>query len=94
MKSYIDEIYTVSEFKRDNPALAEQAEKALQYLKNYCPNSESATFVIIVVEGYKCVAYLTDEFAPYELAETLAPLHKVRIYPLQGFVSGFAFKRY
>ena len=29
MKNYLDEIYTVSEFKRDNPALAEQAERAI-----------------------------------------------------------------
>ena len=94
MKSYLDEIYTVSEFKRDNPALAEQAEKALQYLKNYCPNSESATFVIIVVEGYKCVAYLTDEFAPYEVSEMIVPFDKDRIYPLQGLVTEYAFKRY
>ena len=36
MKNYLDEIYTVSEFKKDNPALAEQAERALQYLKGYC----------------------------------------------------------
>lgn len=93
MKSYIDEIYTVSEFKRDNPALAEQAEKALQYLKNYCPNSEKSTFVVIEVESYKCVAYLTDEFAPYELAETIAPFDKERIYPLQGLVTEYAFKR-
>ena len=33
MKNYLDEIYTVSEFIRDNPALAEQAERAMQYLK-------------------------------------------------------------
>ena len=94
MKSYLDKIYTVSEFKRDNPALAEQAEKALQYLKNYCPNSESATFVIIVVEGYKCVARFADDFAPYTLAETIAPFDKDRICPLQGLVTGYAFKRY
>lgn len=93
MKSYLDEIYTVSEFKRDNPALAEQAEKALEYLKGYCPNSEESTFVVIEVEDYKCVAYLTDEFAPYELAETIAPFDKERIYPLQGLVTGYAFKR-
>ncbi len=65
MKNYLDEIYTVSEFKRDNPALAEQAERAMQYLKGHCLNSKETTFVVIVVEGYKCVAYLTDEFTPY-----------------------------
>lgn len=94
MKSYLDEIYTVSEFKRDNPALAEQAERALNYLKSYFPNSEDATFVIIEVEGYKCVAYLTDEFSPYVLAEMIAPFDKERIYPLQGLVTQYAFKRY
>ena len=33
MKNYIFDLYTVSEFKRDNTALAEKAEQALQYLK-------------------------------------------------------------
>lgn len=94
MKNYLDEIYTVSEFQRDHPALAEKAERARNYLKGYCPSSEGATFVIIEVEGYKCVAYLTDEFRPYTLGEMIAPFDKDRVYPLQGLVTQFAFKRY
>ena len=94
MKNYLDEIYTVSEFKRDNPALAEQAERAMQYLKGHCLNSKETTFVVIIVEGYKCVAYLTDEFAPYEVSEMIVPFDKDRIYPLQGLVTEYAFKRY
>ena len=94
MKNYLDEIYTVSEFKRDNPALAEQAEKALEYLKGFCPNSEEKTFIVIEVEGYKCVAYLADDFAPYTLAEMIAPFDKDRSYPMQGLVTGYAVKRY
>lgn len=94
MKSYLDEIYTVSDFRRDNPELSNQAEKALQYLKGYCPNSEDATFVVIEVESYNCIAYLTDEFAPYTLGTTIAPFDKDRIYPLQGLVTNYAFKRY
>ena len=94
MKNYLDEIYTVSEFKRDNPTLAKQAERALQYLKGYCQNSDDVTYVIIEVEGYKCVAYLTDEFAPYVLSDMVAPFDKERIYPLQGLVTQYAFKRY
>ena len=35
MKNYLDEIYTVSKFKRDHLALAEMAERALNYLKRY-----------------------------------------------------------
>ena len=92
MKNYLDEIYTVSEFKRDNPALAEQAERAMQYLKGYCP--DDAVFVVIEVEGYNCVAYLTDEFSPFVLGNHIAPFDKERIYPLQGLITQYAFKRY
>ena len=94
MKNHLDEIYTVSEFQRDNPALAEKAERARNYLKGYCPSSEGATFVIIEVEGYKCVAYLTDEFSPYALSDMIAPFDENKIYPLQGLVTLYAFKRY
>ena len=94
MKYYLDEIYTVSEFKCDNPALAEQAERAMQYLKGYCKNSNDVTYVIIEVEGYKCVAYLTDEFSPFVIGNHIAPFDKERIYPLQGLISQYAFKRY
>ena len=94
MKNYLDKIYTVPEFKRDNPALAEQAERALQYLKGYCQSNEDATFVVIEVEGYHCIAYLTDEFSPYTLGEMIAPFDKDRIYPLQGLITQYAFKRY
>lgn len=94
MKSYLDEIYTVKEFQRDNPALAEQAERALQHLKGYCQNSDDVTYVIIEVEGYNCIAYLTDEFSPFVLGNHIAPFDKDRIYPLQGLISQYAFKRY
>lgn len=94
MKSYLDEIYTVSEFQRNEPTLAKQAEQALDYLKSYCQNSEDMTFVIIEVEGYKCIAYLTDEFVPYVLSDMIAPFDKDRIYPLQRLVTQYAFKRY
>lgn len=94
MRNYIEELYTVSEFRRDNPSLADQADKALQYLKGYCQNNENVTFVVIEVESYHCIAYLTDEFAPYTLGTTIAPFDKDRIYPLQGLVTNYAFKRY
>lgn len=94
MKNYIDEIYTVEQFIQDNPALAEQANRALQYLKEHINRSEDTTFVLIEVESYKCVAYLVDEFSPYILAEMIAPFDNDRIYPLQGLVTNYAFKRY
>ena len=94
MKNYIDEIYSIEQFKRDNSALAEQANRALQYLKEHINHSKDTTFVVIEVESYKCVAYLIDEFSPYVLGEHIAPFDKDRIYPLQGLVTNYAFKRY
>ena len=91
MKNYLDEIYTVSEFKKDNPALAEQAERALQYLKGYYPNGSE--FVVIEVEGYNCVACLHNEFYPYELGTSVAPFDENHIYPVQGLTTKYAFQR-
>lgn len=82
MKNYIFDLYTLPEFKRDNPTLAGKAEQALQYLKGYYPNSSE--FVVIEVEGYKCVACLCDEFYPYELGKTIAPFDENRSTPFRG----------
>ena len=91
MKNYLDEIYTVSEFKKDNPALAEKAEQALQYIKGYYPKDDA--FVVIQVEGYNCVACLRDEFYPYELGSSVAPFDENQIYPVQGLTTKYAFQR-
>ena len=91
MKNYLDEIYTLSEFKRDNPALVQKAEQALQYLKGYYQNGSE--FVVIEVEGYNCVACLCDEFYPYELGSSVAPFDENQIYPVQGLTTKYAFQR-
>ena len=91
MKNYIFDLYTLPEFKRDNPALAEKAEQALQYLKGYYPKDN--VFVVIEVEGYNCVACLRDEFFPYELGSSVAPFDENQIYPVQGLTTKYAFQR-
>ena len=91
MKNYIFDLYTLPEFKRDNPTLAEKAEQALQYLKGYYPGGSE--FVVIEVEGYNCVACLCDDFSPYVLGTTIAPFDENQIYPVQGLVTKYAFQR-
>ncbi len=91
MKNYIFDLYTLPEFKRDNPALAGKAEQALQYLKGYYPKDN--VFVVIEVEGYNCVACLRDEFFPYELGTSVAPFDENQIYPVQGLTTKYAFQR-
>ena len=96
MKNYLDEIYTVSQFKENRPELAEMAERAVRYLKNYIPikDLQDNTYVIIEVDTYLCVACTTSKEAPYELSKFIAPFDKDKVYPLQKLVTQFAFKRY
>lgn len=94
MKNYLDEIYTVKEFTRDNPSLAHNAQRAKDYLKECYPKASEDDFVIIEVEGYKCVACLKDNFAPYELANVIAPFDENIMYPRQELITKYAFKTY
>lgn len=94
MKNYLDKIYTIKEFIRDNPALAENARRAKDYLKEHYTNATEEDFVIIQVEGYHCVACLKDNFSPYELANVIAPFDETKIYPRQELTTKYAFKVY
>ena len=94
MKNYLDEVYTVKEFAQDNPALAENAQRAKEYLNEQYPNAAEEDFVIIEVEEYHCVACLKDDFAPYELASAVGPFDKDKIYPRQELVTKYTFKIY
>ena len=94
MKKYLDEVYTVKEFAWDNLALAKNAQRAKDYLKEQYPNAAEEDFVIIEVEGYHCVACLKDDFAPYVLASAVAPFDKDKIYPRQELITKYAFKIY
>jgi len=94
MKNYIEEIVTVKQFMEECPHLVENAERAFRNLKGYFPNGEDEEFVVITVEGYKCVAYIEDNFYPYVLAERIAPFDENGLYPMQELVTEFCFKRY
>ena len=95
MKHYLDEIYTVSQFKENRPELAEMAERAVRYLKGYIPleHFKKSTYISIEVDTYLCVATTTSKEAPYELSEFIAPFDKDKVYPIQELITQFAFKR-
>lgn len=94
MKNYLDNVYTVSQLKKDYPDLAEQAEKARNALAYFVQSDDQDKYVIIEVEGYKCVAFVAQTAYPCELAETIVPFDKDRVYPIQGLVTKYLFKRY
>ncbi|MCM1532367.1 MAG: hypothetical protein NC114_08870 [Ruminococcus flavefaciens] len=94
LDNYIDAVTTVEEFKHGYPELAEQAEKAKEYLKGRYPNADEKDFIVINVESYNCIAAIVEDGIPYTLDEIIAPFDKNTIYPIQGLVTKFAFKRY
>lgn len=51
-------------------------------------------FIVIQVEGYHCIALVINDFHPIEIAETIFPFDKNRIYPMQGVVIEPKFKTF
>lgn len=94
LENYIDAVTTVEEFKNQYPELAEQAQKAKEYLQGRYPEADENDFAVIEVESYKCIAVIVSDGLPYTLGETIAPFDENKLYPIQGLVTKFAFKRY
>lgn len=40
-------------------------------------------FIVIRVQGYNCLALVTDEFEPIEIADMVFPFDATRTYPMQ-----------
>lgn len=94
LDNYIDAVTTMEEFKHEYPELAAQAEKAKEYLKGRYLEADENDFTVIEVESYKCIAVIVSYGLPFTLGETVAPFDENKIYPLQGLVTKFTFKRY
>lgn len=92
--NYVDAITTVEQFINEYPKLAEKAEFAKKYLKNFYEQLNENDFIIIEVENYYCVAVVLDYNLPYIVGDHIAPFDENRTYPLQGLETKFAFKRY
>lgn len=94
LNNYVEAVTTVEQFKTEYPKLAEQAQRAKDYLKGRYEQANEDDYIVIEVEGYNCVAVILDDCLPYTVGELIAPFDENRIYPLQGLVTKFAFKRY
>ncbi len=74
-----------------------QMERALEYARGNVTggyDKDEDDFIVIRVEGYDCIALITDEFTPIEIAERIFPFDEERIYPMQGVETVVQFKRY
>ena len=59
--------------------------RAYEYAKTHFEHDkEQDDFIVIRVEGYSCIALITNEFTPIEVHEHIFPYDAKRIYPMQG----------
>ena len=75
----------------------EQIKKALDYAKGNVTDGyakEDDEFIVITVEGYKCIALVTSEWNPIEICERVFPFDDERIYPMQEIEMTVNFKQY
>ena len=71
--------------------------RALEYAKNNLTNGWEKLdddFIVIRVESYNCIAFITDEFTPIEVSEKVVPFDSEKVYPLQCLEQKVYFKRF
>ena len=71
--------------------------RALEYAKNNLTNGWDKLdddFIIINVEGFPCVALVTNEWQPLEICERVFPFDSERIYPMQEIEAKIYFKTF
>lgn len=69
-------------------------ERAREYLRQKWADAEDEDLVVIKVEGYHCLAKVTNEFSPIEICDVVFPFDKDRIYPMQEIERKIYFKTY
>jgi len=67
-------------------------ENALFYAKSRSQSQDDDDYVVITVEGYKCIAVVTNEFTPIEISPVVYPYDDTRVYPMQEVEVRSAFK--
>ena len=71
--------------------------RALEDAKNNLTNGWNKLdddFIIINVEGYACVALVTNEWEPIEICDRVFPFDSERIYPMQEIKEKVYFKTF
>ena len=74
-----------------------QLDRALDYARSnltYGFLKDEDDFIVITVEGYNCIAMITDEFNPIQICERVFPFDNERIYPMQEIEIAVNFKQY
>lgn len=71
--------------------------RALEYARNNLTDGwqkDEDEFIIITVEGYSCVALITNEWEPIQICDRVFPFDENRIYPMQEIEQKIYFKTF
>lgn len=71
-----------------------KADKIYGIICNNFSNFSGRDTVVITVEGYNCLAIVTDEFTPIEISDLVYPFDDNTTYPMQMLEQKLYFKRY
>ena len=74
-----------TEFRTSNEAQKEIILRAYDKARHFFDSKEHDMddFIVIRVEGYSCIALITDDFSPIEISSFVFPYDQKRIFPLQ-----------
>ena len=59
-------------------------DKAYKRAQEHFDDFDFENYIIINVEGYSCIAHITDHFTPIEISRDIFPFDKENVYPMQG----------
>ena len=71
-----------------------EAEAIMSIIESRWPDFAGKDAIVIEVEGYKCLTYITDEFTPIKCADKVFPFEGSRTYPMQFIEKKISFKRW
>ena len=65
---------------KENEHLQRSIDKAMEHFNRY----DNDDFIVIRVEGYSCVALVTNDFTPIEVHQDIFPYDSEQTFPMQG----------
>ena len=71
-----------------------ETEAIMNIVEARWPEFASKDAIVIEVEGYKCLTYITSAFKPIECADKVFPFEGSRTYPMQFIEKKIYFKRW
>lgn len=71
-----------------------EAEAIMNIIESRWSDFTNKDAIVIEVEGYKCLTYITNKFEPIECADKVFPFEGSRTYPMQFIEKKINFKRW